>query len=493
MKNSKLIEMLRTLEPKETSRFRDFIHSPYFNKSNSLSKFVDMVLDQSPHYRDAAIQKKEFYKSLYPGKAYQEQTMIKLMKLSVRALEQFLAYESYSNKEYEQLLYTMEAFRVRGLNTEFVAIGKKLEKKLETGTKDFQMLNYNLRYEEEMENYELLNKEHRNATLERRNNAFEIYFLSAKMKLACDVLTRQNVYGTKINIILLDEILEYIKNKKETYSDIPTICIYYYAVLTLLYPNEEKHYFELKTHLRNSNHKLSGFELKEMYATTQNYCIRKINSGYIHFLRESLELSKEMINSGVIYDNGLISQWDYKNITSAALRLGEYDWANIFIETHKNRIHSSFKEVAYSYNLAYYYFEKKDYTKALKMLNKFNEAVKRVSDPLFEDIYYQIDSRALILKIYFELEENDLFYAVVDSLKLFIKRTKKISANQKATYNNLIDFSKKLNQLREKFRVKTNKNIMLDGLKSKINSEKNITNLTWLQSQVEKLEQEMKS
>jgi len=179
-------------------------------------------------------------------------------------------------------------------------------------------------------------------------------------------------------------------------------------------------------------------------------------------------------------------------IVSIGLRLHEFEWTENFIQSNCDRVHHDFRQLALSFNLSSLYYEKKEYQKALKESTKFNNELKSITDPGFEDTYYNLDSRSLLLKIYFELEDEEPLNAIIDSFKLFLKRNKKVSERQRNSYLNLIKYTKKLNSYRDKYRLLTRKNPKaLLSLKNEINSETNIINQAWLQAQVENLEKEM--
>ena len=135
-------------------------------------------------------------------------------------------------------------------------------------------------------------------------------------------------------------------------------------------------------------------------------------------------------------------------------------------------------------------YEKKKFKEALKTLLQFNDALKQISDPGFEDAFYNIDSRSMFLKIYYELEEEDSFLATIETFKSFLNRNKKISEGMRITCLNLLKYTKKLNDQRLKLLYNPRKSSG-DGiikLKAEINGEKKIANLAWLQAMVEDLE-----
>ena len=45
----------------------------------------------------------------------------------------------------------------------------------------------------------------------------------------------------------------------------------------------------------------------------------------------------------------------------------------------------------------------------------------------FNDVYYHLDSKSLLMKVYFELDEYDAFSSLVDAFKIYLRRNQTIS------------------------------------------------------------------
>jgi hypothetical protein len=494
MYNSKLIDVLKKFDPTEIERLKAFMVSPYFVKQQSLIQFGKLILEEYPHFQIDKVNENTIYESLFPRQKFQFKTISDLMTQMISTIHSFLHFENYLKDDIEQQLRLLSELRSRNFGKEFLRIGKKFRLQLDLGKNDQEYFNHLTKYEDEMDHYFIRQKENRGFSqyLQDKSDAFDFYYLATKLKMTCEIINRQNIFSSKYEISLLEEVLEYINQHIDTFSDMPAIFIYYKIILTLLKPEEESNFFDLRNLLDNATKLFSSVELKDMYNYAQNYCIKKINSGKFIYVSELFGLYKKQLDGGIIFEDNLLSQWDYKNIVAIALRLHEFDWTENFILRYKNYIHHDYMDVAYTHSMANLYYEKKDYTKALKMLNNFNNAIKDISDPGFDDTFYNLDSRSLLLKIYYELNDDEPLRAIIDSFKLYIKRNKKISERQMYTYINLIKYTKKLSDLRIKLELKPQTDKTISELKHKINSEKNIANLTWLQSQVEKLEREIK-
>lgn len=90
-----------------------------------------------------------------------------------------------------------------------------------------------------------------------------------------------------------------------------------------------------------------------------NYTIQKHNSGKLAYLQESLDLYRAALDKEVIYVNGELTPWTFKNIVTAGLRLKEFEWTANFINEYSVKINKIYRQNAINYNIATLNFYKK--------------------------------------------------------------------------------------------------------------------------------------
>jgi hypothetical protein len=77
---------------------------------------------------------------------------------------------------------------------------------------------------------------------------------------------------------------------------------------------------------------------------------------------------------------------------------------------------------------------------------KLNDALKLLREVNFNDLYYQLDSRVLLLKIYFEQEDHETLDYHLEAFKTFLMRNKLVSEYQRTIYKNLIRHTSRLSK-----------------------------------------------
>ena len=173
---------------------------------------------------------------------------------------------------------------------------------------------------------------------------------------------------------------------------------------------------------------------REIYTFALNYCIRKINLGEAVFYQELFELYQYVLAKNYIFDDGKLPAWDYKNIVTLGLRLKEFAWVEQFLYDYNSRLLDDFKENALNYNLAKLNFAKGNFDKVLDFLQIVE----------YQDIFYTLDSKVLLIKTYFELSEWTATDSQLESFRIFLVREKTVSETTRQQFLNFCKFTKKL-------------------------------------------------
>ena len=140
-----------------------------------------------------------------------------------------------------------------------------------------------------------------------------------------------------------------------------------------------------------------------------------------------------------------------------------------FIQDYKDKIRVGFRKNAVNYNMAYLHFNNGNYEEALSHLNRVE----------FNDPSYSMNSKSMLLKLYYELNEVEALYSLVDSFRVFIRRNKLISDGMKSAYLSLIKFTKQLIKIQGKEAEK------LHALEEQIKTTKQLAGRSWIISKVE--------
>ena len=170
------------------------------------------------------------------------------------------------------------------------------------------------------------------------------------------------------------------------------------------------------------------------------------------------------LQSDVLLENGQLSRFAFKNIVALALRLGEFDWAEGFIEKYSSALDARHRRNYTDYNLAKLHHARRDYAKAMRMLHKVE----------YEDVFLNLDAKVLLLKIYFEQGETEALESFILSFQRFLQRKNKELGYHRENYLNTLHFASKLLTINELDKLEK------ERLRSEITGAKALGEREWL-------------
>ncbi len=148
-----------------------------------------------------------------------------------------------------------------------------------------------------------------------------------------------------------------------------------------------------------------------------------------------------------------------------------------FIHDYKGFLLAQNRENAFIYNLSAYHYERKNHEAALELIQSLQ----------FTNVFYNLGFRSLLLKIYFEKQEEDALFSLLDSFSTYLRRNKQLSKYQQKVYANLLKFTRQTARLRHNASWMDQKEVsrLKKELQTKLEQTKQIANINWLKQQVE--------
>ncbi|MBK7568265.1 MAG: hypothetical protein KBF42_04130 [Chitinophagales bacterium] len=472
MFQNKAIVILRTFTGQEVRLFDDYLRSPFFNKNQTIIQAFDTIKAWHPLYEHPNLERSLLYKLIFKDEVFDEQKLRYLMTDLTKHLEEYLCYKAISEEQifkYHLLLYT---YRLRRLDKAFLNTLKLAEKTLkEQPRRDVSHAFYEYLIEEDKYRFMSDRREHLHETnLQQVVDNLDKYYILNKMRYSAEIINNKNVVAINYKLFLYDEIMNHIRHNPLDY--VPSAKIYYNIILTLTEPENKIHYINLLDLLKEHHLLFSKEEIFEMYVYAKNYCIRKINHGDIEYIRELFDLYKVMLKDRIIFKENYLSQFDYKNIVYLGLRINEFEWVKHFIIKYNEHLDPAIRQNSFTFNMAYYHFFQKNYDEVLTLLRSVE----------FTDFYYHLDSKSLLLKTYFELEETDALFSLIEAFKIYIKRNNLIPGYQKSGYNNMIKLSAKL------YKWKLNPKNNLKDIIDEFNTTKPVVDILWMRKKLEDMQ-----
>lgn len=479
MRNSNLIETLRTFSHEEMQEFGKFINSPYFLMKKKLSSQVlcnlfGILKKSHPEFDSEEINKEQVFKKLYPGKRYNDSIMRNLISNLFKLTERFMMQKEFEYDKVQNYIYLLKQAYRRKLDKRFEKAVISGNKALEEGSRNADYY-YNKFMITDHESFYMNRK---GISIEDKmqecSDNFFYFLIMRSLQIYMLLVNQMTVMRHDYKHILMDEVLEHLSNNLNDYDHIPEVRIYY-NLLNLFINGDGKYYYELKRLKDKYINHLDDIEQNNLYVCLGNFCIKKIAEGKMEFNRERFLLDKEYIKSGLLETKQYIKLHLFLSIAMNAIELQEYGWVKKFLADYSHRLSPEYVGFSVNYLNAEMQFAKRKYDEALNYLSRIK----------IEFSYHKQLIRNLTIKVYYEMNSHEETIALIDTSKHFLKRDKQIPQNIKGEYKKFLNYARKL------IDMKMNVNSYLEEERSvllnKLNKEDGFRQKNWLIEKVKEL------
>ncbi len=481
MLSNQLIQVFQSFSKKEMTRFHEFAHSPYYNKHKGVRTLVAYLSKIYPDFNHRNCDRAKMLQLILPKQKQHQSELALLFTYTLRLLEQYLTTEQFKEDENFHKILLLRKLRNKEQYRYYEKVSNKFERELKNDLyKDTNYFNIQfLKAAESDQYYAHRSKHEKDHSIQQKQNNLDNYYLALKLRDSCEMIVRSRIMKIDYSTGLLDLLIEDVRQNLDQYSKNPTIIVYF-KIYQMIQNEDASFYYDALPVVQNNSHFFTKPELYTIYGYFQNYCIEKINKGQRQFLKESFILYKDQLEKELLMDNNdFLSQWHYKNIVTAGIRLKEMDWTFNFIENYKNRLSPEVIENAHTFNLASYYYSMGEFGKVLDLLVRVE----------YTDMRYSLAAKSLLLRTYYDLEENEALVSLTRSFSQYLSRNTLIPEDRKKGMSNLVRFTNRAFQIKSNLEfVTSNKSKKeLSKLKTEMESTKTIYK-DWLDLKVEELE-----
>jgi len=476
MLNTSAVSVFKTFSKEEIKKFEDFLLSPYFNKKSVLVNLFKIIKRHEPEYISELLDRKKIWSKLYKNKEFNYGVMKNLIYDLGKAADKFIELQNFERDKKLSAITLMQEQKIRNLNNAFEKSLKTFKNDLSEKKQDFEFFYYNyraLKLEREFtSNLGLAKAE------SRINEENEIEFLSLFYLLECaDLYNCFFINGAYVKKDLknnnLDLFINFVEKFQHNYKEISDCSLLNLKIM--LNKNDKDLFLELKKIFTDNSYKFSSSFSGDLGLSLSEYCSRYIMNGKTEFINEQFDICLFIFENGLLMDDKkeFMSPHIFTSLVSTACSLKKFDWVKLFIENNIGKIHPEFRDKYYNFaNL----------TLNFKM-NNFSEAHFYVSKMDINSPMDYVSVKRFQLMIYYESGYTDELYSLIEAVRNFISKNKKITKSLRLQAGNFINYTKRLSNM--KF-SNSFKKIDLLKLKDEI-LELEVINKNWLIEKAEEL------
>lgn len=440
MLNTKFFAFLRTLDKKELSDFDKFLNANYAKQEIILKVFAYLKrfhpeFDSATKLEAAYAYEKIFGESIDADK-YNRSKLFNALSDLLACLKSFLLYQKATDDSTESKLLWANILLGRGIENEFSKEVVKLKTEAEAITpasiSDFlNKLTISYLYY-----YRGINKklESDNAALQDCINHLEAFYAFIRLKLACEVKTRDKLLPQERAVGLSFESNEIIKPVSANALDANPLLSAYYELCRLIEDSDVEHYDKTEKLLIDNIKNISEEDQHILVSYLQNYAAdrNRLSGG---FLQRVFAIQRFAAKEKVFQLKGALSPSQFNNIITVACQCGEFEWAKWFIETHTEFLAKDMQADTRAMSLAIIAFDE----------GRFGDVLELLRDVNFTDVHFAIRTKSLVVRSHCELKAPyELIYASCLAFERYLKRNKKLKGATVEGVSNFVNLLKKL-------------------------------------------------
>ncbi|MFN0035263.1 MAG: tetratricopeptide repeat protein [Saprospiraceae bacterium] len=463
MENSALIEAIKSLSVWETNNFRRWLHSPAFSVRPEHARLFDYFVSclakkTQPDARKAAAElgltgdcdKKLRYE----------------MAGLLDVLRNFLIWQEMNAEPCQRELYLLRAVRRRGLEKNFALAEREIEKAMGK-TSEASLERYRIDFQLNQEKYEwnMRQKRGQNFPFERLSKSLNAWYAGQLMQLACMDKAQGAVQRQERSAAMPDwtfPVLAHLPGRP--HENLPAVALYHLGHEMLSHPEDLERVAVFREILKKNAAKLPPQEAKGLLMLAINHGIRRINEGDRRAIQTTLDFYLLGLESKLLQDErGILSRYTYNNVLMSFVALEEWDQALQFLEKYRLELAAAERENVYQYNLSIFHFRRGDYDTTLDLLRNVT----------FADPMYNLESRKMLLKIYFEQNAIGPLESLLENMLTWLRRHPEIGYHREM-YRNLARFTGRL------LRIPTNDKEARKRLEAKVRETPLVAEREWL-------------
>lgn len=478
VKELKVYKAIASFDKYTLNRLKKFVASPYFNANSTLEQLLKIYMDM---LRSGLSLQEVSEQIVLQQTKPNIRTVTNLRKLNSDLIKLIVTFQGQEELQNKSLQYNN--LQLRGVSrmssTDLIPTVKNHTALSLQRYPDMSSDYYFAKYEYEKIRASLLTdvdrkklkaKIQEEINIDLISDALDQFYVIEKLKLYLSQLSWQRSYKLDKEVRFIGLIKEILQ--KEVDKDNKLIVILSTIVLTWEYPDKQTYFHLLRKQIGDYEDYLSIEDKRYVYDALINYCIGKINVGIGEFTAITTEVYKEALASDILLIKGEMSLTTFNNVVISACRNEEYDWAEQFVVEYASYLNANSRANSVSFSMARIKFYRADFEQVIDILREVE----------YETVFFNINSKLLLLFSYYEIGEVDALDSLINAFKVYLNREKSLSADRKKRYNQLLSFVKRIANVNPRDQKK------IASIKAKLQDTKGVLNKSWLLDKLTELE-----
>lgn len=420
MKDSKLLEILNTLDKKEKKDFGAFLafsapRTRYEVATADVMRLWTVLETLDKNFKQETFEAETIYPMVFPQKAFVKGRLEKAMSALFREIEKYVSFTFYADNtegvNFSRSWAMLHFLSARQLQNRFENAVERLKADVKPlAAKDIQgyLSAYLVEYADNRYQ-EKYNTKQGDVNLSATLDSLDTFYAVARLEHLLTLAAQKRHIGIDVqqNFEVLTNLKHIIVQKQ--LMNLPIVRAYTEALDILLGQGD---WLVFRQTLKEAHDYLIFEQRQTLHAIERNHCAALYNAGQKEYIHLLVDLFAEHLEAGYLYYNNYLIPSTLLNIIMVGTKVNRFDWVKQVIEKYSNKIMSAddVQEIT-RIHWAIYHFAIGRYEAALSALQS---AYK------LKDIYYELTQRRLEIKIYYEQNELELCNVRTEAFKNYL-------------------------------------------------------------------------
>lgn len=443
MSKIKIIDTLLTLSKRQTDRLRHFVGSPYFNNGYNAEQLVELLAIVVKN-KKKGIDKEALQNHFFPTKPFVEKSKNAIDNLLADLnglVEQFIAHQEFDDEIAKRSNWATARYFARiHRDDRFWPLIHRYRRQWQK-RKPIDHEDWLERFQLEIlagEYDDIFKSQEKETGLATIQYYLDQFYVAQKMKLGFTGYFQQHILGkTDVVSMQQDAIWSFLY---QNYPELaieknPIADLYYHATCWVDQPENEALLDQFHELLKTHEADLPEEELRNLYAVFRAMRGQQYRrSGAKRLIPFFLSMYKEHLEGGFFAVQGKLQASSMKLLVNMGIMAKDYEWVREVLKRFPPNkvINTRYPDE----------FHRLCQAELLFAEQKYAEAESTIVYRLFEDFKYSLSCDILLVKIYYETQ-NDLLESRIRAMELKVRRTE-LGDFDKKKYLNFISIVRKL-------------------------------------------------
>lgn len=452
MRERKISLWLTRLDEEEQELFLEFLTSPLHSNRPKLAELIELLLNKVVRKDNSSWTSEDFWKEFYPERNYNGNLLSRLLSEATHEFKQFIALRQFQSDPGTTQVQRLRWLRHQGWEDVIPSALKEVEQKLDRDLpRDEHYYSCKFHLAAEKSEYDMGNLGKSPGPIFQSSlDQLNLLFLTHLFRFSFYAKNHDKLHAThhshpspftpffnsflqskgNTTLLILYRSFAQYQKKPDDQLEFKNFC-------NALFESSPNYLTEDEAKTR-----IPKNVMRDLFSFALNNAQGMLNANK----KEWAELYKQLIEigleKGIILTNGKIETRTFINTAGFLSKFGYLEWANSFVLAYQHLVDENQRDMVVKFSIAVNQYYKEDFEQSSTLLLAIKQLMNSKTD-----VAFNINTRSLLCRVWFELDDFESFIFEIQSFKTFLSRNKYFSRKRMEAFYNFCKWGLKLERI----------------------------------------------